>query len=71
MQFRGIKSSPEVVPVGYADQPLIAIGECLPTELGIHPFRAELEIGLPEVEVIVPFRAHDARSVRAIGVPLP
>ena len=40
MQFCGVERATEVVPRIWPDQPLIAIGKLLPTDLGIHPFWA-------------------------------
>ena len=62
MQFCGVESSAKVIPIAYPDQPLITVGESLPTERGVHQFRPELDVGLAQIEVVIAFRAHRARG---------
>src|SRR5712691_5825805 len=63
MQFYRVERPAEIVPVGDADQPLIAINKRLATGCHIPFFRADLNVTLTQVESVVSLCAERPRDV--------
>src|SRR2546425_9295442 len=70
MQFYCIKCSPEIVPVGRPNEPLITIGQCLTTSGEVPRFRTDLNVALPQVESVISLRAERAGDIRPLGKKL-
>lgn len=53
VEFRGVERAAEVVPRIWANQPLIAVGELLPTESPVQVLAANLNVSLAEIKIVV------------------